>query len=178
MLLWLGTDSRGFFLLVESIIEIRWNAIFKKISCQWEDYSCKWTIDFLASGNHCFSIFQIFLPVTSFELVETDFLASGNHFLLFRGFSSQWKPSLKLVETNFKRTSIFYPIKTDFLAIGNHFLPFSQRAVSWCHWKQGILQLKLIFQPIFHSGQWKRVFCLLETVLFCSEIFSSSGNYY
>ena len=137
MLLWLGTDSRGFFLLVESIIEIRWNAIFKKISCQWEDYSCKWTIDFLASGNHCFSIFQIFLSVTSFKLVERDFLASGNHFL-----------------------------------------PFSQRAVNWCHWKQGILQLELIFQPILHFGQWKRVFCLLETVLFCSEIFSSSGSYY
>ena len=75
---------------------------------------------------------KYFQRKTSFQLVETDFLASDNRFLLFRGFSSQWKPSLKLVETNFKRTSIFQPMKTNFLASGNHFLPFSQTAVSCC----------------------------------------------
>ena len=45
---------------------------------------------------------------------------------MFRGFFSQWKPSLKLVEANFRRNSIFLLIKNDFLAGGNRvFLYFS-----------------------------------------------------
>ena len=116
-------DSRAFFLLVENIIEIRRNLLFKKKFPLGEDYFCKWTTDFLASGNHFFSIFQRFLPVItrfffvwrksvfqqnpSCRLVETDFLTSGNRYLLFRDFSSWWKPPLKLFEANCKRKGIF-----------------------------------------------------------------------
>ena len=46
-----GTDSTAFFLLVESIIEIGGIKIQSKFLLR-EDYSCKWTTDFLASGNH------------------------------------------------------------------------------------------------------------------------------
>ena len=56
-----------------------------------EDYSCKWTTDFLARGNHFFLHFSE-IPTSDFfssngEVLK-DFLASGNHFLLFRVFSS------------------------------------------------------------------------------------------
>ena len=47
------TDFRNFFLLVKTIIEIRWNPIFKNITAN-----------------------------SLFLLAETDFLASNNHFLL------------------------------------------------------------------------------------------------
>ena len=73
-------------------------------------HSYQWTTDFLAGRNNFFSIFQslfsiqwkhLFQRNSSFQLVEMDFLASGNHFLLFRGFSLEEKPSLKLVDSNF-----------------------------------------------------------------------------
>ena len=63
-------DSRAFFLVVESIIEVRRNPIFFKKFLLGEDYSCKWTSNFLASGKHSFSVFQIFLPV----IIACDFL--------------------------------------------------------------------------------------------------------
>ena len=66
-LFWLGMGSRGFFQLVESIIEIWRNPIFGKKFLLGEDYSCNQTTDFLASGNHFFfSIFEGFLPVIDF----------------------------------------------------------------------------------------------------------------
>ena len=45
-----------------------------------------------------------------------------------------------------------------------HFLSFSKKTV-----KQFILPLEHIFLPILHPGQWKRVLCLLETILYYSE---------
>ena len=59
-------DSRDFFQLVQSIIEIRRNSIFLKKFLLGEDYSYKWTTDFLAIGDHYFFVFQKFLPVIEF----------------------------------------------------------------------------------------------------------------
>ena len=67
---------------------------------------------------------------------------------------------------------------TDFLAGGSHFLPFYQTAVNCYQWKQFMLQVEHIFQSILYSGQYKQVFCLLETLPFLSAIFSASGKYY
>ena len=69
MFFWLSTDSIAFFLLMENIIEIRRNPVLQK-----NFYDGK---VFLAGGQ------------LIFWLVEA---------VLFRGFSSWWKPSLKLVE--------------------------------------------------------------------------------
>ena len=57
-------------------------------------------------GYYFFSIFlsdskESFQQNPSFQIVEMDFLTTGNHFLLFRGFSSNWKWWLKLVEAIF-----------------------------------------------------------------------------
>ena len=57
-------------------------------------------------GYYFFSILlsdskESFQQNPSFQIVEMDFLTTGNHFLLFRGFSSNWKRSLKLVEAIF-----------------------------------------------------------------------------
>ena len=57
------------------------------------------------------------------------------------------------------------------MASGTHFLSFSQTTLNWYLWKQFILQLEHIFQLILHSSLWKRVFCLLETILFYSKFF-------
>ena len=57
----MGADFGTFFLLVESITEIRRKPMFLKKFLLGEDYPCKWTTDFLATGNHSFSIFQRFL---------------------------------------------------------------------------------------------------------------------
>ena len=35
---------------------------------------------------------------------------------------------------------------------------------------------KVFFNNILHSGWWKRIFWLVETVFLCSEVFPSSGN--
>ena len=92
------TDFRAFFLLVETIIEIRRNSVFKNIPARGSLFMVEET-DFPASGNHFFfSIFQRLLSVfsvqqknifqrnPSFRLVEADFLASGNRFRLLRVF--------------------------------------------------------------------------------------------
>ena len=91
-----------------------WNK--KKTDLRERAHSYQWTTDFLTSGNHFFLHFsetlasdsfffvqwkRLFQQNPLFALVEKDFLASGNRFLLFRGFSFQWKPSLKLVQKDF-----------------------------------------------------------------------------
>ena len=91
---------------------------------------------------------------------------------LFRGFSSQWNPSLKLAcGSQLQKKRHILTNVTDFLASGTRFLLFSQTTANCYQWKQFILQLEHIFQSFLHSDQWKRVFCLLETVLFYSEFF-------
>ena len=35
---------------------------------------------------------------------------------------------------------------------------------------------KVFFNKVLHSSWWKRIFCLLETVLFCSEVFTPGRN--
>ena len=140
-----------------------------------------------------FSIFRRLLPVTVFfRLVETpistksSILAGGN------GFSGYWELFFFFVhkfflpvetvkeisERQFLKKKHIVTNVTDFLLSGNHFLRFSQTGVNCCHWKQFCLQVKHIFQPILHSGWWKRVLSQLKTVLFCLKFFSAGGNYY
>ena len=92
------TDFRAFFLLVETIIEIRQNPFFLDIPANGSLFLLGKT-DFLASENHIFFIFQgllpaiVFFPLVEkyfstnsiFRLVEMDFLESGNCFLPLRG---------------------------------------------------------------------------------------------
>ena len=90
------TDFRAFFLLVETITEIRPNSVFKNIP---------------ARGS-------------LFKIGETDIPASGKHF-----FSRFFRDSCQ-------------------------FFPSSR---------------KVFFNEILHSGSWKRIFWLVETVSVCSE---------
>ena len=64
------------------------------------------------------------------------------------------------------RESLFMLGETDFPAIGQHFffLHFSETAVSFYPSSR-----KVFFNEIFHSGWWKRIFWLVETVFVCSE---------
>ena len=81
--------------------------------------------------------------------METDFPASGSRFFMFRVFvlvetvtETSGNQLLKKDHTNV----------TDFLPSGTHFLLFSQTTVNCSQWKQFILQLEHIFQPILHPG--------------------------
>ena len=108
---------------------------FFKGSCQWKFFSVWWK--------------RIFQRKSSFRLVETNFLAGGNHFILFRDFSSWWKPSLKLMEANFLEKD--HVLTDENWFSGNHFLPPSQTAVNCYQWKQFFLNLEHIFWLIVHS---------------------------
>ena len=70
-----------------AIIGIRGGTIFKERA-----YS--WTTDYLASGNHFFSIFQRLLPVIVF-------------FLRLVGTMFQENPSFRLVEMDFRANNGF-----------------------------------------------------------------------
>ena len=100
---------------MESIIKSSRNPIFLKKSCLRKIILASGQPNFLPVETIFLSIFQRFVPIKYFStkffirLVKTDFLASGNCFVLFAGFSSQWKPSLKLVEANCERKSILNP---------------------------------------------------------------------
>ena len=78
-------------------------------------------------------------------------LASGNHFFFVEKFFLLVESITETSQRYFKRKSIFLLMKTDFLISGNFFHPFSQTAVNCCQWKQLLLQLKHIFQPILVS---------------------------
>ena len=55
--------------------------------------------------------------------------------------------------------------KTDFSANGNHFfLNFLETPTSDSFFPSS---RKVFFNEIFHSGQWKRILALVETVFFC-----------
>ena len=92
------------------------------------------------------------------------------------GFSGYWKPfsfvqrfffqlekAPEISGSNFLKKDHILTNATDFLARENHFFHFFQTFF--------ILQLAHIFKQILHFGWWKRLFCLLETVLFYSEVF-------
>ena len=94
------TDFRAFFLLMETIIEIRRNPMFIKYFCQGKLIPVG-EIDFLASENHFFVHFsgtlasdsrKVFFP-SSRKVFFNKFLipASGNGFFV----------SLKLLEAKF-----------------------------------------------------------------------------
>ena len=126
------TDFRAFFLLVETIIEIRRNSIFKKHNCQRSLFVVGET-DFPAGGNHFFLSFTEHL-VSFFCLLEKYFSklsfvpAGGN------GFSDQRKPflfaqSFSSVETVTKINASLFLKKYHILTNENWFLgqwkPFS-----------------------------------------------------
>ena len=131
-------------------------------------------------------MFQRLLPVIfSYSRNVFFILASEN------GFSGWWKlisfvqrfsllmeTVTEISERQFSRKDHILTNVTDFLASGNQLLPLSQTTVNCYQWKQFLLQLEHIFQLIIHSGYWKQLFCLLETVLCYSKVFSANGNYY
>ena len=98
---WLSTDSRTFFLLIGKHYWNWRNPIFKKI-LPGEDYSCKWTTDFLASGNYSFSTFQIFLPVTVFFVMRKSIFEQNPSFRIV-------ETDLRLLETVFFCSEVFPP---------------------------------------------------------------------
>ena len=86
-------------------------------------------------------------------------------------FLVYWKRLLQRNPLFWQVEMDFFSNVTDFLASGTHFLSFSQTTVNFCLWKQFISQLEHIFQSILHSCWWKRVFRLVEAVLFYPEFF-------
>ena len=146
----------------------QWKPFFSPFfgdSCQWQFFFIWWK-----------RLFQRNLP---FWLVGTDFPAIGNCFFFFvHKFFLPVETVKEISERQFLKKKHIVTNVTDFLLSGNHFLRFSQTGVNCCQWKQFCLQVKHIFQPILHSGWWKRVLSQLETVLFCLKFFSASGNYY
>ena len=70
------------------------------------------------------------------------------------------------------RVSLSVVEETDFPAGGNHFfLHFSEVPVSF--FPSG---RKVFFNEILHSDLRKRIFWLLETVFFCTEVFFQVGT--
>ena len=66
------TDFRAFFLLVETIIEIRRNSVFKNIPARGSLFMVEET-DFPASGNHFFFLYFSETLISFFRLVEKYF---------------------------------------------------------------------------------------------------------
>ena len=183
------TEFRAFFLLVEATIEIRRNSIFKKHSCQKKLIAAKGN----GSSGQWKPFFSPFFRDSSkfFSVQQKSFLSEILQ-------SGQWKRTFWLGRTVFFCSKVFLLVETvtetngnqflqkdhiltninDFLASGSHFLSFTQTAASCYLQKQFILQPEYIFQSILHSGQRKRAFCLLEKVLFYSEVCSANGSYY
>ena len=70
-------------------------------------------------------------------------------------------------ECNFGKITLFLQEETDFLACGNHF--FSSIFRFSCHrYLQFSVSWKRVFKRVLHYGQWKRIFWLLETIIFLS----------
>ena len=145
--------------------------------------------DFLPSGNHFFSTFSDssqLLPVKgvfsstgtyfsvnpSFRLVKMSFLSTGNINFLFQVFSSNQKYYLNLGEAiNFLHTeTVFFSQSQVLLEI---------ISVVMRQWQFFSSRGNVYFNETFHSGKWKRIFRLVETVFwFCSEVFPPGGNRY
>ena len=141
--------------------------------------------DFLASGNHFLPFFQtpvnccqwkqfilqpehIFLANPSFWLVETSFSTTRNRNVLFRVFFCQWKLLLKFRGSQFLKTN-------HIPASGHQIFGFFREFLKW---KQLLRIVETYFSTNSLSGQWKRIFCLVETVFFDQSYFSASGNHY
>ena len=92
------TDFRAFFLLVETIIEIRQNSVFKNIPARESSFMVRET-NFLASGNHFFLYF--FRDSCQF------FLSSRKVFLNEILHFGWWERIFWLVETDFVSSEIF-----------------------------------------------------------------------
>ena len=103
--------------------------------------------------------------------MKADFPASRNRLFLLGGFFLLVVTATETSGSQLEKKEHILTHVTDFLAGGTHFLSFSQATVNYCHWKQFILQLEHVLQPILHIGLWKLFYCLLETVLFYSEFF-------
>ena len=80
------TDFRIFFLLVKTIIEIRWDPVLKNIPRR-ESFFLLWEADLLASANHFFLHFSetletLFFPYSGkvFSLTKSFIPASENGF--------------------------------------------------------------------------------------------------
>ena len=109
--------------------------------------------------------------------MEKDFLASGNRFLLFRSFSPWWKPSLKLVEANFKRKSIFKLMKIDFLASGNHiFFHFSRQQSTATTGSSFFFSWNIFFSQSIISFSKNEFFAYWKQYFFISSFFLQMGN--
>ena len=111
-----------------------------------------------------------FWKITLFLLVETGFLASGKHFFL---------PFWDTPATNFIFPScgnVFlnaFRMERDFLASGNtSFIYFSGISTGdLCRYQTFMLVFfssseNIFLKRILHSGQWKRIFWLVENILF------------
>ena len=123
-----------------------------------------------SSGNEFWNVFR--LAKVIFWLVETLF------YLFFRYFC-HWFTQIPYIylllvywKCIFERNSSFWPLETGFQASGNHFVPISQVSLSL---KQFFTLLEICFKRIRYYCQWRRIFCLLETISFHSDF---SGNHY
>ena len=102
------------------------------------------------------------LFIFHFFQVEPTILSSGR-LILIKNLITTSGTDFSSSRNNFFRNC---QVKT----ISSHFSRY------YCHRKQLFHVVKNNFQRILHSGQWKLVFCLVETVCFCSELFSAVGN--
>ena len=97
---------------------------------------------------------------SSVRLVETNFLSSRNSIVSFRALLK----FLKFGRINLRKT-LFLLVETDFLATRSQFFPFFRYSFLLV---KGIFffSRKHIFERIFHSVWWRRIFCIVEAVFF------------
>ena len=92
-----------------------------------------------------------------FRLVQMDFLAIRNRFLCSEVFPSR-ETITEISGNQFLKKHLILTNVTDFRIGESHFLPFSQAAVNCYQWKQFILDMQHIFQPILHCSQYSIVY--------------------
>ena len=103
-------------------------------------------------------------------LKEKHFSAGGNQFFLF---SCQKKQFVLIAEMYILTNALFRVVEIDFLVNPNHFLHISSETSASdsfsVYWKR-------ILERILHSGYWRRILSLMETVYSTWKFCSTSGN--
>ena len=130
-----------------------------------EPNSCQWTTIFqffryFLKWKQLFGIVETYFSIFFSWPVQTDFLPSGNSIFEECYFTASRNHYWNKEKTVLRERAHCCYWTTDFLANGNHF---------FLYFSETLFQRKYLFQRNLSFG-------LVETVLFCLEVFSSSEN--
>ena len=162
----------------------QWKSIFDKIllSGQWQwilwkpfsfiflDNSQQLLVETVhfSTGTYFFS--QSFIPASS--------LSTGNSIILFQVLSSSGNYYSRHKGIQFLKTTCIPASKQQFYNILEIFRFFKMKATFPFCGNVFFSKSLIWLQQVLSSCQWRRIFCLVEAVLFNQSNFSASGSHY